>query len=65
MDGRPFVQVLDLYGFLKAAHWMGNPAKGLIFKAWQASRACFPQSYPQFFGMTFKALENQQLRPDL
>jgi hypothetical protein len=44
---------------------VGNLAKGLIFKASQASISGFPQSYPQFFGMTSKALQNQGLRPDL
>jgi hypothetical protein len=43
---------------------VGNLAEGLIFKAFQASRPGSPQSYPQFSGMTFKALQNQRLRLD-
>jgi hypothetical protein len=44
---------------------VGNLAEGLIFKASRASSPSSPQSYPQFFGMTFKALQNQQLTSDL
>jgi hypothetical protein len=49
-------QVIDLKGLFQLAHWMGNLAEGLIFKASRASRAAFPQSYPQFFGIPSKVL---------
>jgi hypothetical protein len=44
---------------------MSNLRKPLIFKASEHAKGCFPQSYPQFFGKTFKALQNQGLRDDL
>jgi hypothetical protein len=56
--------VLDLYRLFFSAHLVSNLTKALIFKGFEALTTSSQQSYPQIFGMTFKVLQNQALRPD-
>jgi hypothetical protein len=44
------------------AFFEGNPAGGLIYKAWRPVEPRCQQSYPQNIWMAAKALENQQLK---
>ena len=49
-------QVIDFIGFYENAHLVSNLSKPLIFKALQALRTSFQQSYPQIFWSEAKAL---------
>jgi hypothetical protein len=41
---------------------MGNPAKALIYKAWETFKIIYQQSYPQKLWMPIKLFMNQRLK---